>query len=83
MSDKITKKQQSKEIKFRNDKLNCDTPSVSSMSLHGASITTLSPEKLYPSQNKKNKISEILIKGKESIQEPDKPSKKSKSGYYH
>ena len=45
LSDKDTKNQQPKEIKFRNDKLRSDTPSVSSMSVHGASITTVSPEK--------------------------------------
>ena len=47
LSDKDTKNQQPKEIKFRNDKLRSDTPSVSIMSLHGASITTVSPDK-YP-----------------------------------
>ena len=47
LSDKNIKKQQQKEIKFRNDKLRSDTPSVSIMSLHGASITTVSPDK-YP-----------------------------------
>ena len=43
--NKDTKKQQPKEIKFRNDKLRSDTPSVSSMFVYGESITTVSPDK--------------------------------------
>ena len=43
--DKATKEQQPKEIKFRNEKLRSDNPSVSSMSIHGASTTTAFPEK--------------------------------------
>ena len=47
------------------------------MSVHGASITTVSPDKhCIHSKNKKKKISEILITGNDSTQEPDKPSKK-------
>ena len=45
LDDKQTKKQQPKEIKFRNDKLRSDNPSVSSMSVNEASITTVSPDK--------------------------------------
>ena len=49
------------------------------MSRHGASKTTVSPEKRRsPRKIKKNKNSEILMKGKEIIQEPDNPSKKEK-----
>ena len=62
LSDRNTKKKQPKEIKFRNDKLRSDTPSVSCMSVHGASITTVLPYK------ERKKSSENFIKGKESIQ---------------
>ena len=63
--DKRTKKQQPKEIKLRNEKFRSDTPSVSSMSIHDASITTvLTDKKRIPRKIKKKKISEILIKGK-------------------
>ena len=47
LSDKSTKKQQQNKIKFRNDRFRSDTPSVSIMSIHGSSITTVSPDK-YP-----------------------------------
>ena len=73
LSDKDTKKQQPKEIKFRNEKLRSDTPSVSSMSVHAASkmnVTSLT--------RIKNKFLEILITGNDSTQEPDNPSKKAK-----
>ena len=43
--NKNTKNQQPTEIKFRDDKLRSDTPIVSSMSIHGASITTVLPYK--------------------------------------
>ena len=56
-----------------------DSPSLSSMSRHVASITTVSPDKeLIPRKIKGKKISENLIKGKEIIQEPDNPSKRAK-----
>ena len=45
LSDKSTKIQQPKEIKFRGNKFRSDTSSVSSMSIHGASITTLLSDK--------------------------------------
>ena len=49
------------------------------MSIHGASITTVSPDKeRIPRKIKRNKVSENLIKVKESIQEPDNPSKRAK-----
>ena len=52
--DNDTKKQQSKEIKFRNYKLRSDTPSVSSMSVYGAIITTVWPDKdRIPCKDKK------------------------------
>ena len=54
LDDKDTKKQQPKEIKFRNDKLRSDNPIVSSMSVHGASITTVSPDKEHIPSKKKN-----------------------------
>ena len=45
LSNKSTKIQQPIEIKFMDDKFRSDTPIVSSMSIHGASITTVSPDK--------------------------------------
>ena len=45
LSDKSTKIHQPKGIKFRNYKFRSDTPSVSSMSIYGASITTVLPDK--------------------------------------
>ena len=39
-----TKKQHTKEIIIRNEKLRSEHPSVSSMSVHGATITTVSPD---------------------------------------
>ena len=56
-----------------------DSPSLSSMSRHGESITTVSTDKeLTPHRIKGKKISETLIKGKESIQETDNPIKRAK-----
>ena len=56
-----------------------DSPSVSSMSKNGSSITTVSPDKeRIPREIKRKKISETLIKVKESIQEPDNPIKRVK-----
>ena len=60
LSDKNIKKQQPKEINVRNEILRSDTPSVSSMYVHGVSITTVSPDKeRIPRRNLKKKISEI------------------------
>ena len=54
LSDKDTKKEQPKEIKFWNDKLTSDTHSVSSMSVYWASIMTVSPDKDFtPRKDKK------------------------------
>ena len=47
LSDKNTKKQQPEEIKVRNNKLRKDAPSVLRMFVHGASITTVSPDKQH------------------------------------
>ena len=56
-----------------------DSPRVSSLYRHGASITTVFPDKQrFPFRIKRKKISETLIKGKEIIQEPYNPSKGSK-----
>ena len=76
--NKDNKKQQPKEIKFQNAKLRSDNPSVSSMFVHGASITTVSPETDCIFCKIKRKLSEILITGNKITQEPDNPSKKSK-----
>ena len=49
------------------------------MSAHGASITTVLPDKhCIPWKIKKKKLSEISITGNKITQEPDKPSKKAK-----
>ena len=46
------------------------------MSRHEASITTVSLDKeRIPCKIKRKRIPKTLIKGKESIQEPDNPSK--------
>ena len=64
LDDKDTKKQQPKEIKFRNDKLRSDNPSVSSMSVHGASITAVSPDKdRIPCRIKKIKFRKFRSQG--------------------
>ena len=60
LSDKSTKTEQPKEINVRSD-----SPSVSSISRHGASVITVSPDKQrIPCKIKVKKISETLIKGK-------------------
>ena len=47
------------------------------MSIHGASITPVFPDKdCIPQKDLKRKISEILITGNDSTQEPDNPRKK-------
>ena len=56
-----------------------DSTSVSSMSIHGEILTSVLPDKEHiPRKIKRTKISETLIKGKQSIQEPDNPSKRGK-----
>ena len=72
LSDKSTNIEQPKYINFRSD-----SPSISSMSRTGASVTTVSPDKQHiPLKDKRNKNSESLIKRKEIIQEPGNPSKR-------
>ena len=47
------------------------------MSRHGASTTTVFPDReRIPSKIKRKQISETFIKGKEIIKEPDNPSKR-------
>ena len=49
------------------------------MSRPGASVMIVSPDKQrFPCKIKRKKILETLIKGRESIQEPDNPSKRAK-----
>ena len=56
-----------------------DNPSVSSMSVHGASIKNVSPDKdSIPRKIKKQKLLETPITGNKITQEPDNPSKKAK-----
>ena len=48
------------------------------MSVHGASLTTVSPDKYrIPRKDKKEKISNFSTTGNEITQEPENPSKKS------
>ena len=62
-----------------NNKLISDNRSVSSMSVHGGSTTTISPDgDCIPRKNFKNKLSEISITGNKITQEPDNPGKKVK-----
>ena len=56
LSYKGTKKEQPKEIKFKNDILRSDTTSVSSMYIHGASIKTVSTDKDRIPRKDKNKL---------------------------
>ena len=55
-NDKNIKEQQPIEIMFRKNKLISDNQSVSSMSVHGASITTVSPggERIPRKKKKRN-----------------------------
>ena len=78
LDDKDTKEQQPKEVMIRNNKLISDNQSVSIMSVHGASITTVSPEKYCIPRKIKKKPSEILITRNEITQKPDNPSKNEK-----
>ena len=65
----------------RNKKLISDNRIVSSMSVHGASTTTILPDGYrIPRKNIKKKPSEIQIIGNEITQESDNPSKKAKVG---
>ena len=48
LDDKYTKEQQPKELMIRNNKLISDNQSVSSMSVHGGSTTTISRRRSYP-----------------------------------
>ena len=49
---------------IRNNKLKIDNRSVSRMSVHGASITAVFPDRDHvPRKNIRNKLSEILITG--------------------
>ena len=46
---------------------------------HRESLSSITPDKQHiHHKNKINKTSETLIKGKESIQKPDDPSKRAK-----
>ena len=47
LSHKSTKKLKPKEIKFRNEKFKSDNPSVSSMSIHGARLMIVLPDKYH------------------------------------
>ena len=71
LSDKITKIENPKEIDIRKD-----NPSLSGMSGHGASVSSVTPDKQRTTRkNKRNNTSDTSIKGKYIIQVPDNPSK--------
>ena len=73
-SDKSTKIEKPKEVDIRKD-----NPSLSSISGHGASVSSEPPYKQrIPCKNKRKNTPETSIKGKESIQEPDNPIKRAK-----
>ena len=64
---------------IRNKKLISDNLSVSSMSVHGGSTTTIFPDgDRIPRKNLKNKLSEISITGNEITQELHNQRKKAK-----
>ena len=73
--DKNIKEQQPTEIRFIKNKLISDNWGLSSMSIHGESITTLSPDgERIPGKKNKKKLLEISITGNKITQEPDNQS---------
>ena len=78
--DKNIKEKQPKEILFRK-KLIGDNQSVSSMSVYGAIITTVSPDgECIPRKKKKEKLSKSSITGNKKNQDPENQGKKEKVG---
>ena len=76
--DKNIKEQQPKVINIRMFLIS-DNRSLSSMSVHGESITTVSPDGEHiPRKKGKKKLSEIPIAGNKITQDLDNQSKKSK-----
>ena len=74
LSDKSTKIEKPKEIDIRKE-----NSSLSGMSGHGESLSSITPDKQrIPRKNKRKNTSDTSIKGKESFQEPDSPSKRAK-----
>ena len=64
---------------IRNDKLISDNRSVSSMSIHRARITNVSPDRVcIPWKKEKKNPSEILITGNKITQETDNTKNKAK-----
>ena len=79
--DKNMKEQQPTVITIKTNKLTRDNQSLSSVSVLGASITTVSPDRdCIPRKKKKKKISEISITGNKITQDPDNLSKKANVG---
>ena len=75
------KEQQPKLITIKTTKLTRDNRSVSSVSVLGESITTVSPYKdRIPRKKKKKKLSKFSITGNKITQDPNNQSKKSKVG---
>ena len=79
--DKNMKGQQPIVITIRKNKITRDNRSLSSMSVLGESITTVSPDgECIPRKKKKKKISEISMTGNKITQDPNNQSKKVKVG---
>ena len=75
------KEQQPKVITIQTKKLTPDNKSLSSVSVLGESITTVSQYGYHiPRKKKNNKLSEISITGNKITQNPDNMSKKPKVG---
>ena len=73
------KEQQPTVITSKTNKLTRGNRSLSSVSVLGESITTISPDRYrILRKKKKKKISEISIKGNKSTQDTDNLSKKAK-----
>ena len=79
--DKNMKEQQPTAITIKTNILTRDNQSLSSVSVLGASITTVSPDgDRIPRKKKRKKISLISITGNKIIQDPDNQSKKANVG---
>ena len=79
--DKNMKEQQPTVITIKTNKLTHDNQSLSSVSVLGASITTVSTDgDRIPRKKKKKKMSENSFTGNKITQYPDNLSKKAKGG---
>ena len=75
--DKNMKEQQPIVITIKTNKLTCENQSISSVSILGASIMTVSPDGYrIPRKKKRKKFSEISITGNKITQYRDNLNKK-------